>query len=160
MINKVTLSGKAPCKNYDGPAPCPIDEKTGMHQDYWVLSEEERDKGFVRPVRTKYRHVGLSAPKNPLRELTEKEKDRYHKFGYVKYEEYPKNGSSAVGKFWTQKELDKINKGCGCETVMNIAIAETYARDPKFYGGTFCVGCRQHFPVAEFIWLDGSLLGS
>ena len=34
-------------------------------------------------------------------------------------------------------------------------IAETYARDPKFYGGTYCVSCRMHRPVAEFTW-DGT----
>lgn len=35
------------------------------------------------------------------------------------------------------------------------ALAETYARDPKFYGGTFCAGCHAHFPVGaggEFVW--------
>jgi hypothetical protein len=34
-------------------------------------------------------------------------------------------------------------------------IAETYARDPGFYGFTYCVGCGQHLPVAEFLW-DGT----
>jgi hypothetical protein len=46
---------------------------------------------------------------------------------------------------------------CGVVTTMGQAIAETYARDPAFYGGTFCVGCGAHFPVGppprgEFIW--------
>jgi hypothetical protein len=50
---------------------------------------------------------------------------------------------------------------CGAVTKMGLALAETYARDPKFYGGTFCVGCRAHFPVAEFTWeADGSVVGS
>lgn len=47
---------------------------------------------------------------------------------------------------------------CGTVTTMGVAIAETYARDPKFYDGTFCAGCRGHFPVGEageFIW-DGT----
>lgn len=38
---------------------------------------------------------------------------------------------------------------------MTLTIAETYARDPWFYGGTFCAGCRAHFPVGpagEFVW--------
>jgi hypothetical protein len=38
---------------------------------------------------------------------------------------------------------------------MGLAIAETYARDPHYYGGTFCAGCRNHFPVGpdgEFVW--------
>jgi hypothetical protein len=34
-------------------------------------------------------------------------------------------------------------------------IAETYARDPNFYGGTFCCACGGHYPVGvegEFVW--------
>lgn len=42
--------------------------------------------------------------------------------------------------------------GCGTETKMGAALAETYARDPKFYGATFCVHCNKHLPVEEFIW--------
>ena len=37
----------------------------------------------------------------------------------------------------------------------------TYARNPKFYGGTFCVACSMHRPVGEFVWeTDGSVVGS
>ena len=50
---------------------------------------------------------------------------------------------------------------CGTVTYMGLALAETYARDPKFYGGTFCAGCKKHFPLIEFIWEpDGETLGS
>lgn len=80
-------------------------EPDGMQEKYLVLSDDERAKGFVRPVRTRYRHLP-----------------------------------------------------CGTVTTMGRAIAETYARDPSFYGGTFCVGCRAHFPVGEageFVW-DGT----
>jgi hypothetical protein len=48
---------------------------------------------------------------------------------------------------------------CGVETTMGIALAETYAREPSFYSGTFCVGCRNHFPVGpegEFVWTGTS----
>ncbi len=45
--------------------------------------------------------------------------------------------------------------GCGALTRMSMDIAETYARDPKFYSGTFCVGCRVHLPLAGFVW-DGT----
>ena len=41
---------------------------------------------------------------------------------------------------------------------MGLAIAETYARDPSFYGGTYCAGCQTHLPVGpkgEFVW-DGT----
>jgi len=50
---------------------------------------------------------------------------------------------------------------CGNITTMSRAIAETYARDPYFYSGTFCTTCRSHFPVGEdgeFVWyeMDGT----
>jgi len=79
-----------------------IDPATGMQRGYVVLSEEERARGFVRPVRRGY-----------------------------------------------------VHEKCGVETVMGQALAETYARDPHFYSGTFCVSCRAHFPVGEdgeFTW--------
>ena len=74
----------------------------GMQETYLVLSEEERAKGFVRPVRRAYRHLK-----------------------------------------------------CGAVTTMGAALAETYARDPEFYGATYCATCRDHFPVGpdgEFDW--------
>lgn len=78
----------------------------GQQKGYVVLSEEERAKGFVRPVRDSY-----------------------------------------------------IHEKCGAVTTMGRALAETYARDPYFYSGTFCATCRSHFPVGdidgEFVW-DGT----
>lgn len=89
-------------------APKPIDPATGQHGAYWVLSEEERKKGFVRPVRRKYKHTE-----------------------------------------------------CGTVTSMGLSLCETYARDPKYYGSTFCVGCKSHYPVGEFVWEeDGQVVGS
>jgi len=127
-------------------------KENGQQQDYVVLSPEERAKGFVRPVRRSYRHVGPVGSQHPLRDLTDEEKARYSEFGYVKYEVYPPSDSSVVGKFWTQQQLDSVGKGCGTVTTMGQALAETYARDPKFYGGTFCCGCGKHLPVGEFVW--------
>lgn len=103
-------------------------ENTGQHKDYIVLCEEERQKGFVRPFRNKYIHVGVDGheidPSNPA-----------------------KHG--------------RTNGACGAETRMGTALSETYARDPKFYGATFCVGCNKHLPVAEFVWsVDGQVVGS
>lgn len=49
---------------------------------------------------------------------------------------------------------------CGTTTTMGQALAETYARDPSFYSGTFCCGCRTHGPLSEFTWLDGTGVGS
>lgn len=53
-----------------------------------------------------------------------------------------------------------VHNKCGVATTMSQAIAETYARDPGFYGATYCVGCGMHLPVGEFKWDDGSVLGS
>lgn len=77
-------------------------KENGQQEGYVVLAEEERAKGFVRPVRMRYTHLK-----------------------------------------------------CGTTTYMARTIAETYARDPHFYSGTFCVGCGTHFPVGkngEFVW--------
>lgn len=74
----------------------------GMQNDYVVLADEERAKGFVRPVRRSYKHLK-----------------------------------------------------CGGVTAMGQTLAETYARDPDFYSGTFCCDCGSHFPVGadgEFVW--------
>lgn len=48
-----------------------------------------------------------------------------------------------------------IHNTCGGLTRMAKSIAETYARNPKFYSGTFCVSCGKHFPLHEFVW-DGT----
>lgn len=81
-----------------GSDDTPVDQA----EVYLVLSDAERAKGFVRPVRFSYLH-----------------------------------------------------ETCGAVTSMSGAIAETYARDPKFYGGTYCVRCNMHRPVGEhgeFVW--------
>ncbi len=95
---KTTLSDGSPVT----PDHREIDPATGQQKGYVVLSEEERKKGFVRPVRRTYRHLP-----------------------------------------------------CGSNTTMGLAIAETYARDPKFYSGTFCYSCAKHFPLDQFVW-DGT----
>ncbi len=51
-----------------------------------------------------------------------------------------------------------VHETCGGVTTMAPSLAETYARDPGFYSGTFCAVCRAHFPVGaegEFRW-DGT----
>ena len=80
-------------------------EPTPQAEAYLVLSDEERARGFVRPVRRSYVHLT-----------------------------------------------------CGVVTTMSVALAETYAANPSFYGATYCVGCRMHRPVGatgEFNW-DGT----
>lgn len=78
----------------------------GQQENYLVLSAEERAKGFVRPLRSSYRHLA-----------------------------------------------------CTGITSMGPALSETYARNPKFYGGTFCCNCGEHFPLKlpdgspAFVWV-------
>jgi hypothetical protein len=52
------------------------------------------------------------------------------------------------------------HKTCGTTTTMGLALAETYARDPEFYSGTFCCNCATHFPLDQFVWEDGEQVGS
>jgi hypothetical protein len=133
------------------------DRGDGQQRGYVVLCEAERKKGFVRPVRRSYRHVGIR-PKYPTRDLTPEERDRHGEGpnGYVAFEAYPEGSpervGSVTGRFWTAMQL---RSGCGTMTTMGQALAETYARDPAFYNGTFCCGCGAHFPVGatgEFVW--------
>ena len=160
MENVTTLSGRPPEPGMEhgrAPAPAMIDPSTGMHGDYWVLSEEERAKGFVRGVLTTYRHIGPPGPSGALRDLTPEEAERHAQSKYVKFEAYDPPHGSVTGRYWTQPQLDAAAKGgCGTDTTMNRAIAETYARNPKFYGATFCARCGAHFPVGlkgEFAWV-------
>lgn len=83
-------------------------EPIPQHDVYLVLSEEERAKGFVRPLRRAY-----------------------------------------------------VHSTCGTLTTMGLALCETYARNPSFYGATYCVGCQMHLPISEFTWdEDGEVVGS
>lgn len=145
-----TISGKPPQIDEEG-APGPINPETGMHEDYWILPAEERAKGYVRPYRDSYIHRGVY-PSNVTRRLTDEELKNFDSFDYVVYEQYPvSKKTTAVGRYWTQKQLDS---GCNVRTTMSRPLAETYARDPKYYGSTFCCGCGEHFPVCEFVWTD------
>lgn len=102
--------------------------ETGQHDGYIVLCPDERAKGFVRPYRDAYKHVGRA---EQLVDDTGKDSHRVR-----------------VG-------------GCGTVTTMGRALSETYARQPSFYGATFCCHCNKHAPVAEFVWtLDGQQVGS
>jgi hypothetical protein len=113
-----------------------INPATGQQKGYVVLTAEERAKGFVRPVRMAYIHVG--AP--PLVDDNSGMDSRYREADYSRFE-YPIRGG-----------VKPFPGGCLTRTSMNRAIAETYARDPQFYGGTFCCSCGTHRPLSEFIW--------
>ncbi len=106
------------------------DDKPGPQNEvYLVLSETERAKGFVRPLRRAYVHrYWLDGRDEPLPTVL--------------------------------TSLDGLG-GCGTLTTMGLALCETYARSPGFYGSTYCCGCRMHRPVSEFRWdEDGAVVGS
>ena len=156
---------KEPCVCLTDGSPVPEDGShrkvlpNGQHAGYVVLCDEERAKGFVRPVRTAYIHVGMR-PEFPTRELTDDEKQLTAGANYVAFEPYPPERSPAIGRYWTAADL---KSGCGSRTTMGLALSETYARDPGFYGATFCCRCGQHFPVGakgEFVWEDGTRVGT
>jgi hypothetical protein len=135
-------------------------ENGKQNEVYLVLSDEELKKGFVRPVRTTYVHVGkpkatLEQIEN-LRHLTDEEYEEHKEWGYIAFlpnPEYPEN-TSVVGTYFTSKTLKEFREGTGCgtATTMGLKLAETYARDPKFYGATWCCGCNKHIDVNEFVW--------
>lgn len=116
--------------------------KSGQNESYLVLSEAERAKGYMRPYRDSYVHVGRSICGKPYETeehstlLCASEPSHEGECGPVYQSQLPK-------------------PGCGVKTTMGRAISETYARDPKFYGATFCCGCGKHLPVDEFVW-DGT----
>lgn len=158
---RCTVKGEAPENPDTAPAPTDRTLPDGQKADHWVLCEAERAKGYVRPVRLTYQHVGIPGPKYPLIDLTPEELKRFEDLPdpYIKFEEYPESMSPVTGRYWSQKDLDAIDKGCGTVTTMPRACAETYARQPDYYGSTFCCGCRKYLPVGahgEFIWDDGS----
>ncbi len=156
MKHRVALSGRSPATP---EAATPTDETLadGQKADHWVLPPEERAKGYLRPVRTAYKHVGAAGPTHPVRHLTEGEKALYADEGYVQYELYPPD-EAITGRYWSAAALARVGAGCGTVTTMPPAIAETYARQPRYYGSTFCCGCREYLPVGpdgEFTW-DGT----
>jgi hypothetical protein len=159
-MTRCTVSGNSPTNPEDAPTPTNETRADGQKADHWVLCESERAKGFVRPLRKSYQHIGRPGPEFPLRDLTEDQRKRYGEYRYVKFEEYPEgHHGSAIGRYWTQEQLDKIGKGCGTVTSMPRPIAETYARSPGYYGSTWCCGCGQYLPVGrdgEFVWAGTS----
>jgi len=142
------------------------EEKVPQNEVYLVLSEEELAKGFIRPVRNSYVHIGkkIELEGGKLRKLTKKEKEQYKDYNYYGFIKYPKERKPLIGRYLTKDEYENIGKyvgGCGARTTMNQTISETYARNPKFYGSTYCISCQKHLPVEEFVW-DGTneLVGS
>lgn len=118
-------------------------EETGQHKGYIVLCPDERAKGFVRPYRDAYKHVGRIVA--------------------CAHYQRPEGvmGGPCLACGASQPKHTQPRGGCGAVTTMGRALSETYARDPSFYGATFCVTCNKHLPVAEFVWTaDGQQVGS
>lgn len=125
-------------------------QENGQNKTYLILSDEEKAKGFVRPVRVSYKHVGKDIDITNMEELSQEDIDSGKGEIYVGYVRYNDPDSPLVGRYVRHEDL---KKGCGSITTMNQQIAETYARDPQFYGSTFCVGCNAHIVVEEFVWV-------
>jgi len=135
-------------------------EKTGQHQSYIVLCPDERAKGFVRPYRDAYKHVGRTIARCQVTWQGVDDADPHQCIGradHVLDHEF-----DALMIFNEPlKDMHGREGGCGSVTTMGRALSETYARDPHFYGATFCVTCNKHYPVAEFVWTaDGLQVGS
>jgi hypothetical protein len=146
-----------------------IDKEAIPQNDvYLVLSPEERAKGFVRPFRDSYVHVGRLFELDEdsvIEKLTPSEAIRFGTDkNYVAFLRYPESKHPVIGRALTQEEVDKVGQyvgGCGSVTRMCAAIAETYARNPKFYGATYCYNCRKHLDVSEFLWVNtNEIVGS
>lgn len=149
-------------------APGPINPVTGQHTSYWILNEDERKKGFVRPVRRTYVHVGRRICGKPASDSVVAQMVVKCKDGeiYVCASEPAHEGECfALLVKMTAKHAERfLTKGLlgGCDTVttMSLDIAQTYARDPNFYSAGMCVRCKEHFPHEELRWEDGSVVGS
>ena len=140
----------------DRPDYREIEPSTGMQRSYVVLSAEERAKGFVRPVRRTYTHIGRSV----CAKMQTLHMPRAPKLGGPRLicgRPEGHNDECACWEELSQPEhaiAERTHRlgGCGATTTMGIALAETYARDPKFYNGTFCATCRAHFGLDQFVW--------
>lgn len=76
-----------------------------------------------------------------------------------KQEKYLILSDEEIAKGFIRPYRDEyIHLKCGTVTRMGEKLSETYARQPSFYGGTYCVTCGTHFPLkdgegkANFLW--------
>jgi hypothetical protein len=140
-------------------------EKVGQHRDYIVLCPDERAKGFVRPYRDKYIHTGRKVcgawESPPVSRINGTIGVCTKELGHEGNHCDPQTLHVSLGDAKKIRDRQIWPWGCGVETKMGQALSETYARDPSFYGATFCVRCNQHLPVGEFVWsADGETVGS
>lgn len=136
-------------------------EATGQHKGYIVLCPDERAKGFVRPYRDAYKHVGRQVERCEAT-FQEPTDENPHQCTLA----YPHDGEdhqfdALMILNGPIKFMPGRKGGCDTVTTMGRALSETYARQPTFYSHTFCVRCNRHPPVDEFTWTaDGQVVGS
>lgn len=133
----------------------------GENEAYLVLSEEERVKGFVRPVRGSYLHLGRTVC-GKVRNNGERDRTgrQWVCTGELHHEGVCYTWKAVSDEAVLPASHDHLLGGCGTVTTMGQALAETWARDVSFYNRTWCAECRDHRPATEFRWLDGGVLGS
>ena len=51
------------------------------------------------------------------------------------------------------------HKRCGNVSPLAEDVAKTFAENPKAYGSLYCNACRSHYPVHEYEWPDGTVVG-
>lgn len=128
---RCTAKGDEPTLPENAPTPTDETLPDGQKKDHWTMCPTEiMQAGLKRPVREQYKHVGIPGPQYPLRDLTAEEQERSP--GNAKYEPYPEERRPALGRYWTQAQLDSIGKGCGTITRMPKLCAETYAANPGY----------------------------
>lgn len=103
--------------------------------------------------------AGIAEPNAPLRIAIKKEFGGSSWAGGVA-PEAPVRRTQDLNDTPIMRFVERVG-GCGGVTTMGRALSETYARDPKFYGATFCVTCNAHYPVDQFVWTaDNQVVGS
>lgn len=115
-----------------------------------TLEEAKRKLAAATPVdRTKVECIGGSDPSDPAH--------KQHRANGQQID-YVVLSAEERAKGFVRPVRDAYRHApCGAVTTMSRVLAETYARDPFFYNGTFCSTCRAHFDVGEdglFTWLE------
>jgi len=126
-LRKETTSGKPPENPLSSSTPTDKKKPNGQYEDYWVLSKEEREKGFIRPLRFSYKHLGKDLDlkrmipiekyfKENAEEYPQERQLRYiNTYGYVGFIPNTDHHSAILGRFVKQSDL---GSGCGHITKM------------------------------------------
>lgn len=128
--------------------PQPESEEWTKERDEVVARLVEQVKPEVPPVDRSARVLSDGSPETPDHREINPATGQQKGYIVLTAEERTKGFVRPVRRTYKHKV-------CGTTTTMAQSIAETYARDPEFYSGTFCCYCRSHFPLNEFVW-DGT----